>query len=83
MKKIEEQMVEAVKNRQNWEKSNTKVEVAFGNVYVYLFGNLIAWGKSHKTLKFSTCGWHTPTTRNRLNALGANCYIKNGQIKFK
>ena len=68
MKKIEEQMVEAICKRKNWQKDNTSVRFVGEVAEVYLFGNLIAkvrpknisiWDGHHRTV----------TTKSRLNAL--------------
>ena len=51
--------------------SNTQVTIHDGDFKVSLHGNTIM--KTNRTdttttVTFSTCGWHTQTTRNRLNA---------------
>jgi hypothetical protein len=67
-----------------WRKSNTEVRRFLEEndnlivVEVYLHGNLIAreergridspqWGRA--VLKLSDCGWKTPTTKSRINAV--------------
>lgn len=62
-------------------KSNTRVEVTSGSVYVYLFGNLIVW-KDRKSgeVSYSNCGYNTPTTASRLRAFGADARIKKGVL---
>lgn len=78
MRKIEEQMVAAVRNHKNFRCTNTEVEVEGKYIYVYLHNNLI-YAKNTKNGKqmFKNCGWLTSTTKSRLNALGANIYQKN------
>lgn len=82
MRKIEEQMIAAIKAGKNWYKDNTQVSVAAREdgatiTSVYLHGNLIAqtgvdgghhWG-------FCFCGWNTPTTRSRINAIIKGCIV--------
>lgn len=36
---------------------------------VYLYGNLIAQLSQGENWGFKMCGWNTPTTRSRINAL--------------
>lgn len=79
MRKIEEKMVNAVRNCKYFCEGNTKVEPTQGAVMVYLHGNLI-FKKSRVNGcadAFNMCGWNTPTTRSRLNALGVGVYQKN------
>lgn len=58
--------------------SNTQVTTHDGNLKVSLHGNTIMTANhtdTTMTVTFSTCGWHTQTTRNRLNAAldGLHC----------
>lgn len=58
--------------------SNTQVTIHDGNISVSLHGNTIMTANRTDiatTITFSTCGWHTQTTRNRLNAAldGLHC----------
>ena len=79
MRKIEEQMVAAIKARKNFKSGNTEVKMT-RNEYlctftsmVYLHGNLIAkisFGPDNVVAQFTMAGWNTNTTRSRLNALG-------------
>lgn len=88
MRKIEQEMLQAINglqelaakpfsDRLEWAKDNTRVTCAKredGVIVpsVYLHGNLIAqkgalgWG-------FNMCGWATPTTKSRINAI-ANAF---------
>jgi len=72
MRKIERQMNFAISNKGNWKNSNTEVEFnEFTNCSnVFLHGNMIAT-VDHGThsVKLSSCGWDTPTTKSRLNAI--------------
>ena len=74
MRKIEEAMCAAVKERRNWQSGNTRVEVKDGGnwVKVYLWDNLIytECREDNDAKRFTLAGWNTNTTRSRLNALG-------------
>lgn len=69
MRKIDEQMVDAVLERCNWKSDNTEVQVsASGVVEVRLHGNLIA-RLTDGEWEYTLAGWNTSTTRSRLSAL--------------
>ena len=72
MRKIEKQMNFAISNRGNWSLSNTSVEYNENTncSNVFLHGHMIAT-VDHGThsVKLSSCGWETPTTKSRLNAI--------------
>jgi len=71
MRVIEVEMVQAVLDRKNWAKDNTRVEVKDGVVEVYLFGNHIAdiVDKEVKTNQQTLARWPTRTTKSRIRAL--------------
>ena len=77
MRKIEQQMNEAILNRQDFKKDNTEVITIRGNSFVYLHGNHIA--TVGDTLDICDAGWQTVTTKSRLNALlnefAEGCYL--------
>ena len=86
MRKIEKQMIEAIRSGNNWKSANTEVrfsDIGFGNyASVYLHGHNIA------TVYSADCtlpnrqtfrDWPTATTRSRLRALGVDASIKNFQ----
>ena len=94
MRKIEEEMIQAVKSRTIWSKDNTMVIIDNDLLSVWLHGNKIAWETTQGDY-ISLCGWNTVTTRSRLNALrgvmGSDlyqgvyqkdfiCYVRYGQI---
>ena len=82
MKKIEEKMVQAVKDGKNFSMSNTTVTVDGDVVRVYLFGNKI-YEKSNGRTIYDDCGYPTVTTASRLRALGASIELKRGKyIRF-
>ena len=68
MRKIEQQMIAAVKGDINWSKDNTSVIIEDGISKVYLHGNLIA-EIDDVSLKLYDGGYQSTTTKSRLNAL--------------
>ena len=85
MRKIEQQMIDAINNNQDWQSANTTVhyDPSSGSSRVYLHGNKIAEvGDNYLTL-FD--GDHqTKTTKSRLNAIlgefGYTCGTKREYI---
>lgn len=71
MRKIEKEMLQAVCNRENFCKSNTKVFVNAKCVYVKLYDTII-YILRNGIEYFSDGGFNTVTTSSRLRALGAN-----------
>ena len=75
MRKIEEQMNNAIRHRKNWSGSNTTVTCFKENgvtteVNVMLHGNCIAWfDTASNNFNISSAGWETVTTKSRLNAI--------------
>ena len=62
----------AISNKGNWGSSNTRVEYneSTNCSSVYLHGHQIAtFDHNLKAVKLSSCGWTTPTTKSRLNAI--------------
>lgn len=83
MRKIEQQMVAAIRERKNWKSGNTEVVHSDGGKYfkVYLFGNLIASGKDAGLVtRLDDCGYRTVTTKSRLNAMIDNLPMGIGGI---
>lgn len=83
MRKIEKQMIEAIRDGKAWQSGNTMVvPTSADNVAVYLHGNHIA--DVHRPAMFSLINketlrrWNTPTTKSRLRALGADVATRNG-----
>ena len=68
MRKIESEMIAAVKGNINWSKDNTSVTIEDGISKVYLHGNLIA-EIDDVSLKLYDGGYQSKTTKSRLNAL--------------
>ena len=88
MRLIEQQMNSAVRNKQNFSKSNTMVRYdADENLSsVYLHGHRIAdYCHTKGKAWISSCGWETVTTKSRLNAFlhevayGVSVFQKNWQ----
>ena len=82
MRKIEQQMNEAILNRKDFFKGNTSVEnyiteTGAREAVVKLHGNHIA--TVGDTLQICDAGWQTVTTKSRLNALcnefAYGCYV--------
>lgn len=73
MRKIEQQMIAAIKSNQDWKSANTEVIHTCDNVnppvsHVYLHGNKIA-EVGDDFLKLFDGGYQSQTTKSRLNAL--------------
>ena len=61
--------VRAFNNNYKFKRSNTEVRIgSTGVTELKLHGNLIAF-KNNSGTYISTCGWHTVTTKERLNGL--------------
>ena len=82
MRKVEQQMNEAILNRKDFFKGNTSVEnyiteTGAREAVVKLHGNHIA--TIGDTLQICDAGWQTVTTKSRLNALcnefAEGCYV--------
>ena len=70
MRKIEEMMIQCIKEKKSKNLGNTEISVRNGDIIVYLFGNMIAHINEGKNeAYFTTCGWSTNTTKSRLNCI--------------
>jgi hypothetical protein len=71
MRAITKQSIKAFMNAEPFKKSNMEVEVLPNVTVLKLFGNRIAYryNDPERTLSITNCGWDTPTTKERLNAL--------------
>lgn len=81
MRKIEAEMVAAIKTGRNFTKDNTTVTIHDGGRFysVFLFGNKIAKGVvGNIPGYFNLCGWASNTTMSRLRALGIPVSRKDG-----
>ena len=88
MRKIEEQMNHAIRNKIAWCKDNTLTtfDNTIENCFIYLHGNHIAtYNYALKKLELFDGGWQSVTTKSRLNALldefayGFGVFQKNWQ----
>ena len=73
MRKIERQMLHAINcPGKRWSNNNTKVRWSDDQTFVevLLHDHIIASiSFSSRKLAISACGWETPTTKSRLNAI--------------
>ena len=86
MRKIEQEMIHAIKMRKNLNKGNMSVSYeGEGNdtkAKIFLHGNHIAnyfYTKPLEVNLSTLARWPTPTTKSRLRALGAHVTTKKGQ----
>jgi hypothetical protein len=68
MRKIESQIIAAIKGNKNLKVSNSEVISCTNSSDVYLHGNLIA-RIGETWIELFDGGWQTRTTKSRLNAL--------------
>ena len=70
MRKIESEMISAIKGKRNWASGNTSVHYSedYKSSTVYLHGNLIAIVSNNDAELFDG-GWQSVTTKSRLNAI--------------
>lgn len=97
MRKIEAEMVKAVRERRNWAKDNTRVFVTYDKnsgevdwMCVELHGNaLVRWLPDPdgylvgRVVLDTVNAYPTRTTVSRLNALGFRCNLKRGEVIFR
>ena len=69
MRQIDVNARRAFLNNTKFKLSNTEVRLIDGRPHMYLHGNCIAKRDENGDLLINHCGWETPTTRSRLNAL--------------
>ena len=71
MRQITQQSVNAFLNAQKFNRQNMEVEVLPNVTILKLHNNAIAYryNDPQRTLTIQNCGWFTPTTKERLNAL--------------
>ena len=71
MRTITKESINAFLNAQKFNRQNMQVEVLPNVTILKLHNNAIAYryNDPEKTLTISNCGWFTPTTKERLNAL--------------
>lgn len=76
MKKIEEKMIQAINNKQNFKNTNTEVKIIKNCVFVFLYSTII-FASVQGRQYFSDGGYKTITTGSRLRALGTGYSINN------
>jgi len=69
MRKIEREMIAAIKAGKSTKLDNTEVRQGDGVVEVLLHGHCIAMNTVATGWRFTLAGWNTPTTRSRVSAL--------------
>jgi hypothetical protein len=87
MRQITRDSIRAFRNGTKFKRGNTEVRTVwltalrtFEAVQLCLHGNIIA-ERTQRGLEISTCGWNTPTTRERLNGLpGVHVVQRKGQL---
>ena len=80
MRLITKESISAFMNAETFKKQNMTVEVLPNVTLLKLHNNTIAYryNDPQRTLTITNCGWFTPTTKERLNALeGVNIQQKN------
>lgn len=83
MRKIEQEMLQAIQVATNWFKGNTSVISDGAGASVYLHGNhiaLIKWNGNLEVNKETLKLYPTNTTISRLRALGADITVRKGCV---
>jgi len=83
MRKIEQQMIQAIKDNKDWQLDNTRVEYypETSSSCVYLHGNHIATVTDTDVTIYDG-GWQSNTTKSRLNAI-CNAFCVSGEGVFQ
>ncbi len=81
-RKIENQMIEAIKNNQDWHSANTAVECDNGISTVKLHGHVIA-EVGDSFIRLFDGGHQTNTTKSRLNAILNGCGLPGERVFAK
>jgi hypothetical protein len=79
MRQIEKDVVGAFVRGEYARKDNTE---SVGG-HLYLHGNEIAYRDDNGNIEISNAGWHTPTTRSRLNAVLQLADKRNARVFIK
>jgi hypothetical protein len=82
MRKIEQQMIAAIKAKTERTLGNTSVwrSETLNCMDVYLHGNHIAAIQDDGQVRVTLAGWPTPTTRSRVNALLREFAPRNAHV---
>ena len=80
MRKIEKQMLDAIKSHTSFSSGNTQVSIDVNMAHVFLHGNHIASVTNGNVMvnEYTLRNYPTPTTKSRLRALGVDVYTKKG-----
>lgn len=83
MRAITKESISAFMNAETFKKQNMSVEVLPNVTILKLHSNAIAYryNDPQRTLMITNCGWFTPTTKERLNAL-PNVNIQQKSFKW-
>jgi hypothetical protein len=81
MRKIESQMIAAIKSNKDFKVANTEVISCTHTSDVYLHGNLIA-RIGETWIELFDGGWQTTTTKSRLNAI-LSAFGMSGECVFQ
>ena len=74
MRVYQEKMIAAIDGRSNWGGNNTIVMTKDGVSEVYYYQSKIAViNHNYKTATLDYCGYHTPSTGSRINAVKYYC----------
>ena len=82
MRKVESQMVHAIKNNQDWHSTNTAVESINGVSVVKLHGHVIA-KVGDSFVQLFDGGHQSNTTKSRLNAILKGCGLPGEKVFAK
>ena len=80
MRKIEFDMLDAIRKNKPFKRDNTQVKIDFNTAHVFLHDNHIAsitYGLARGNID-TLRNYPTPTTKSRLRALGVDVYTKKG-----
>ena len=83
MRKITEESINAFYNNTPFKKGNTEIEVLSEYTVMKLHGNSIAfkYNDNKGTIKITTTGWQTNTTKERLNGIdGVSLVQRKGEF---
>ena len=82
MRKVETQMIHAIKNSQDWHSTNTAVESINGVSVVKLHGHVIA-KVGDSFVQLFDGGHQSNTTKSRLNAILDGCGLPGERVFAK
>ena len=82
MRKVESQMIHAIKNNQDWKSTNTAVESINGVSVVKLHGHVIA-KVGDSFVQLFDGGHQSNTTKSRLNAILDGCGLPGEKVFAK